>query len=246
MRLAWVAVVVVVAVLGCAGVAFAQSPPPSGPVSEPPPPPKTVFQSLKSFGSFGGNVGGMLFLSDEDASSDALVRPSLQTAFRYRFSEQWVGVSEFGFGWNAYKDKGDTVLTVMSGTVGLFRHLSDALGLDWKAGGGVGIYRWNYKIKGRSIRDPQTQLHRKGAGPGIFLGAEAEKRLSRHVTLIGTGQTHFLFTANEDDFPTAFGGNDSFVTARFGVNYHFSPYEGILWERKVKRTIRLESGRAGS
>ncbi len=246
MRLAWVAVVVVAAVLGCLGGAFAQTPPPSGPVEEPPPPPKTVFQSLKSFGSFGANAGGMIFLSDEDASKDALIRPSLQAAFRYRFSDDWVGVSEFGFGWNAYKDKGDTVLTVMSGTLGLYRHISDALGLDWKLGGGAGYYRWNYKFSGKSIRDPQTQLHYRGFGPGVFAAVETEKRLTRHVTLVTTAQSHYLITGNEDDFPTAFGGNDAFLTARFGVNYHFSPYEGILWERKVKRTIRLESGKAGS
>ena len=50
----------------------------------------------------------MLFTSDSDASKDAFVRPSMQGVFRYRFNDNWVGVGEFGFGWNAYKDKGDT------------------------------------------------------------------------------------------------------------------------------------------
>ncbi len=77
-------------------------------------------------------------------------------------------------------------------------------------------------------------------------GLEAEKRLTAHVTLLGTGQVHYIFSGNENDFPTMFGGDDSFVTARLGINYHFSPYEGILWERKVKRTIKLTSGKAGS
>ena len=249
MRLAWVALVAVVLGLGSVGAAAAQeapSPPPMGEVTEPEAAPKQILQSLVDFGSFGANVGLMRFLADEDASNDRLVRPSLQGAFRYRFNERWVGVSEWGFGWNAYKDKGDTVLTVFSGTLGFYRHLSQALDLDWKVGGGFGIYSWKYKFSGKSIRDPQTQLQYQAIDPGLFTGLEAEKRLSPHVTLHGTAQLHYIFSANEDDFPTAFGGNDAYTSLRFGVNYHFSPYEGILWEKKTKRTIRLTSGKAGS
>jgi hypothetical protein len=188
----------------------------------------------------------MRFLSDQDASDGAIIRPSMQAVFRYRFSEDWVGVGEFGFGYNAFKDKGDTVLTVMSGTIGLYRHISGALNFDWKLGAGAGFYGWNYKFNGKSIRDPETQLFLRGSGPGLFTGLEVERRIAKHVTLLMTNQYHFLFTANESDFPTLLGGNDSFFTMRFGVNYHFSPYEGILWEREQKRVIRLESGRTGS
>jgi hypothetical protein len=188
----------------------------------------------------------MRFLSDEDAADSPIIRPSLQGAFRYRFSEDWVGVGEFGFGWNSYQDKGDTVLTVTSGTLALYRHVSGFLNFDWKLGAGAGFYSWNYKYKGESIRDPETQLHLRATAPGFFTGMEVERRITKYVTLLMTTQYHFLFSANEDDYPTLLGGNDSFAAMRFGVNYHFSPYEGILWEREQKRVIRLESGRTGS
>jgi hypothetical protein len=249
MRLAWVALVAVVLGLGWTGAAAAQeapSPPPVGDVAPEAPAPKPVLQSLVDFGSFGLNAGLMRFIADSDASENPTIRPSLQAAFRYRFNEKWVGVGEFGFGWNAYKDKGDTVMTVFSGTVGAYRHISQALDLDWKLGGGIGFYRWNYKFNGRSIRDPKTELYYRAVDPGLFTAVEAEKRLSPHVTLVGTAQLHYIFSANKDDFPTAFGGNDGYVALRLGANYHFSPYEGILWEKKVKRTIRLTSGKAGS
>jgi hypothetical protein len=250
MRLGWVPLVAVVVCCLGVGEARAQGQDtgsmPTGPVSAPAATPKTVFQSLKNFGSFGADMGVMRFTSDSDASKNALVRPSMQAVFRYRFNDNWVGVSEFGFGWNAYRDKGDTVLTVMSGTLGGYRHVSDLLGLDWKVGGGVGMYRWNYKFNGRSIRDRDTQLFLRAIDPGVFVGMEAERRLAAHVTLHATTQLHYLFSANKTDFPTMLGGNDSFAVIRFGVNYHFSPYEGILWERKVKRTIKLTSGKAGS
>ena len=248
MRIAWVPPVGLMWCLAFAGAAVSQttSPPPTGAVEEPQPSGKPIFQSLKEFGSFGASAGLIRFLSDEDASKDAAARPSLQAVFRYRFSEKWVGVGEFGFGWNAYKDRGDTVLTVNSGTLGLYRHVSGVFGQDWKIGAGAGLYHWNYRYRGRSVRDPQTQLYYKATDPGVFCGMETERRLSPHVTMLAVLQTHFLFSQDKTDFPTAFGGNDSFAALRIGVNYHFSPDQGILWERKVKRTIRLTSGKAGS
>jgi hypothetical protein len=203
-------------------------------------------ESLRDFGSFGGSVGGMLFLADEDASGGAKIRPSLQGTFRFRFSENWVGVGDFGMGWNAYEGKGDTVLTVLSGTIGAYRHVANIVGLETRVGGGGGLYRWNYKFGGKSLRDPETQVFLRDVAPGIFTGFELERRMTSHVTLTGTGQLHYLFSSNKEDFPTLLGGSDAFVATRLGVNYHFSPYQGILWERKEKRVIRLESGQAGS
>lgn len=247
MRLAWVPLVVVLLGVAGAGEAIAQDPSaPTESVEEDASAPKQIFQSLRDFGSFGANAGGILFISDDDASDGAFVRPSMQSMFRYRFSENWVGVGEFGFGWNSFEDRADTVLTVLSGTVGVYRHVSGLFSMDWKLGTGVGIYSWNYKYNGKSIRDPETQLHLRAVDPGIFFGLEVEKRIAPHVTLLVTNQAHFLFSENKDDFPALLGGNDSFVAMRFGVNYHFSPYEGILWERQQKRVIRLESGRTGS
>jgi len=236
-------------VWGCwgAGAVGAQDAPlpPSEPRAEQPPS-GSVLQSLKDFGAFGANMGGMLFVGDPDASGGALIRPSLQGSFRYRFSDDWVGVGDFGFGWNAYDGKGDTVLAVTSGSLGVYRRLSRALGLDWRMGAGAGLYRWNYKFEGKSVRDPETQLRYQSIDPGVFVGCEVERRLTAYVTLLATGQFHYLLSANEDDFPSMHGGgNDAFVAMRVGVSYHFSPYQGILWERKIDRTIKLKSGRAG-
>lgn len=247
MRLAWVPVVVVVCLGVVWGTALAQEPSvPADPTTDDGSTPKRVFQSLRQFGSFGVQVGGMRFLADSDASDGALVRPSLQGVFRYRFNENWVGVGEFGFGWGAFKDRGDTVLAVTSGTIGAYRHLSSVLDFDTKIGAGLGVYRWNYKIKGKSVRDPESQLHLKDTNLGLFTGVEFERRISKHTTFLFTNQFHFLFSSNKDEFPALLGGSDAFYSFRFGVNYHFSPYEGILWERETKRVIRLESGKAGS
>lgn len=241
--------VVVFAVAGVGGaVAQEETAPaqPMTPYTDEEPIQQTVLQSLKDFGSFGSSVGGMLFLADGDVAEGALIRPSLQGTFRYRFSDSWVGVGEFGFGWNAFRERGDSVMTVTSGTLGLYRRLSGAAGLDWRLGAGAGCYRWNYKFNGRSLRDSQTKVFYRAFDPGLFAGLEVERRLTGHVTLLATTQIHTIFSKNKTDFPARFGDDDSFTAFRVGINYHFSPYEGILWERKVKRTIRLTSGKAGS
>ena len=67
------------------------------------------------------------------------------------------------------------MLTVSSGTLGAYRHFSQAVALDWKFGGGFGIYSWNYKYGGKSIRDPETQLHYRGFDPGLFIGGRGRK-----------------------------------------------------------------------
>ena len=66
---------------------------------------------------------------------------------------------------------------------------------DLRAAAGAGFYRWNYKYKGKSLRDSRirstrrgpfdagTQRFYRGISPGGYLGLEAERRLTRHVTL---------------------------------------------------------------
>lgn len=202
-----------------------------------------IFESLTGFTGYGFTVGGFKLLGGELAGKSQ-VRPLLQGAFRYRFNESWQGVGEFGFGWSSFEAKGDTVMTTTFGTLGLLRSVTELLGADVRAGGGLGFYRWNYKFNGKSIRDDVTQRFYRGFVPGFYLGAEAERRLTQHVTATGSLQNHYIFTSS-DKFQSLFDGNYDALTFRFGLNYHFSPYEGIIWERKETKRIRLESGKAG-
>lgn len=216
---------------------------------------KTVFQSLSQFSSYGA-TGGLMKVFGGDLGKDAQIRPVMQGVLRYRFSEIWVGTGEFGFGWNSFKDQGDTVLTFNFGTLGAARRIAQRYGLDVRAAAGAGFYRWNYKHKGKSLRDSHivndpfegptdlgTQRFYRGIAPGGYLGLEAERRLTRHVTLITLLQAHYVLTADRDLYRYLFDSNHALLSWRLGANYHFSPYEGILWERKGQKKIRLESGR---
>jgi hypothetical protein len=203
-----------------------------------------VFQSLKDFSSYGVALGGMRVFGGP-LGSKAQVKPMLQGVFRYRFSDDWVGVGEFGFGWNSFKDKADTVLTFTMGTLGVARRFTEFGGNDVRLGLGLGVYRWNYKWHGKTIQDNQTWRDQRGMAPGGYLGVEGERRLSRHMTFILSAQQHFVFLSDSKKFVSLFDRNYPFLGFRIGVNYHFSPAEGILWERKTSRKIRLESGKEG-
>jgi hypothetical protein len=205
---------------------------------------KTVFQSLSEFGSYGAS-GGLMKVMGGDLGPDSRLRPVMQGVFRYRFSERWVGTTEFGFGWNAFKDQGDSVLTFHFGTLGAARKISERFGMEVRAGAGAGFYRWNYKFKGKSLRDPETQRFYRGIAPGGYLALEGERRLTRHVTLLTVLQGHYVATSDSELFRSRFDRNHAIVSWRLGANYHFSPYEGILWERKGPKKIRLESGKEG-
>jgi hypothetical protein len=226
-----------------AGIAAAQSGPADIRVDES----KTQgsgFQSLKDFSSYGVSLGGMKIFGGS-LGKKAVIRPILQGVFRYRFSDNWIGIAEGGFGWNAFNTGQDTVLTFTMGTLGAGRRISQFGGMDVHLTGGVGFYRWNYKVNGFSVRDHQTYRYYRGMDPGGYLGLEAERRFARHVTLTGALQQHNVFSSDTSKYKSLFDRNYPYLSARLGMNYHFSPAEGILWERKASHKIRLESGREG-
>jgi hypothetical protein len=215
--------------------------------------PAVNFPSLNQFSSYGFSTG-LMKVQGGDLGKNAQVKPVLQAVFRYRFNDTWTGVGEFGFGWNSFKDQGDTVLAFNFGTLGAARSIGRHLGTEMRAAGGVGFYRWNYKYKGNSLRDsegrlvggvpgPGTQRFYRGIDPGLYVGLESEYRLTRHVTLLGILQQHYVFTADKEKFNRLFDENHGILSFRLGANFHFSPYEGILWTRNTQQKIRLESGR---
>lgn len=246
---------VLLGALSVCGTGLAQESPGDGGLSGEQP--RTVLQSLNQFSGIGASTGAFNLLTG-DFGGDPKARPMLQGLFRYRFNDRWVGTGEGGFGWSAFDGQGDTVLTFTYGTLGVARRIGAAFGLDWRALAGAGIYRWHYKYKGKSLRDSNpvegpdgllvddgTQRRYRALAPGGYLGAEAEYRLTRHVTLLGMTQLHYVFTADEEHYHYLFDQNHAFLGTRLGVVYHFSPYEGILWESKKDTRIRLESGREG-
>jgi hypothetical protein len=250
-----VAAAAVVAVAALVVPARAQERPGDILVNEAKKPRASVFPSLSQFSGYGMSTGYMKVMGG-DLGKKTQAKPVMQMLFRYRFSETWIGVGEFGFGWNSFKDAGDTVLTFNFGTLGAARRVGHIYGSDLRASAGLGFYRFNYKFNGQSLRDsrgplvggvyePGTQRFYRGIAPGGYIGLEDEYRLTRHVTLLGLLQQHYVLTADKDRFNSIFDKNYAILSFRLGVTFHFSPYEGILWEGKKVKKIRLESGKEG-
>ncbi len=217
---------------------------------------KSAYQSLKDFSSYGASFGVVKIMGGD--MGQGAIRPLMQGVFRYRFSDRWIGVGEFGYGWNAYGSSKNTqtqpVLAITYGTLGAARRFSTFLGTDLRSAAGLGFYRWDYKSHGASILDSYrnssgevvgTQRPYRGMSPGGYIGLEGERRIARHVTVVGLLQQHYILTKDSEKFSRLFDSNHPMLGVRIGVNYHFSPNEGILWERKGTKKLRLESGKDG-
>jgi hypothetical protein len=187
-----------------------------------------VSPSLNKFASFGASMGFMKWVFDVDVAEGARVKPMLKGVFRYRFNQTWVLVGESGFGWNDYEEPENTVSTVFPTTMSLYRRIREPFGVALYLGAGPGVYFWDHKRKGKTFRDPWTDNFQKGWEPGLALTLEAERQFWPQITLTLTVQNHYLFSTGKDDLPAAFGDDDDFLDARLGVNFHWSPTQGII------------------
>jgi hypothetical protein len=200
---------------------------------------------LNGMGSFGISLGGMNWLADADARTfdgDAhgeggTAQPRLigKAVFRYRLNTNWLIALESGFGWNSYPDSDDLVLWVIPTTVGLERRFRDISGFTTSFLFGAGVYVWGQRRHGEFLLDAVTQRDYHAADPGLFGGLVAETHIAAHVTFTGMVAAHYIYSAHKDDFKDRLGGDDVFAEMRLGVNYYFSPYEGLISGRESDR-----------
>jgi len=188
---------------------------------------------LNSLASFGVAGGVMQWLADDDARSfdgqSAQMRPMAKAVFRYRFNTDWLGAIEAGYGWNGYAESGDLTLVVIPLTIGVERRVAELWTMTTSLTAGTGIYVWGLRRDGEFLRDPETSEERQATDPGVYLGASGEFHVSSHVTSTIHWNWHYILSTHADDFPSALGGDDLFTELRIGLNYYFSPYEGLIW-----------------
>ncbi len=189
---------------------------------------------LNGLASFGASAGIMRWFADKDAAKynghAAQMRPIGKAVFKYRVNPTW-GVSvETGFGWNSYGGSGDLVTWVIPNTIGLERHIGEAWGASTSLNFGAGAYVWGRILDGDFMRDPESWKVLHAVEPGVYVGTGGEFHASDHVTCSIQTTLHFMLSLHKNDFPAELGGNDLFGDVRFGVNYYFSPYEGLIWK----------------
>jgi hypothetical protein len=79
------------------------------------------------------------------------------------------------------------------------------------------------------VKDPVSFKDLHATEPGVYAGVAAEKYLAGHVTVAVHTCAHYIHSIHGDDFPGRMGGDDVFLDLRIGLNYYFSPYEGLIW-----------------
>lgn len=206
----------------------------------------TIGTELNGFGSFGVSLGLMRWFADADArrlrtaveqpdggwtytdGSSAQVRPIGKAVFRYRVNSTYLVSVETGFGWNSYANSNDTVTWVIPTTAGVERRVGELWGTTTSLCFGGGAYVWGRRQQGDFLLEPQTSRKLHGVDPGLYVGGVGEFHLSNHVTCAIHSTLHYVLNLHDDDFPVAMGGDDLFADLRIGVNYYFSPYEGMV------------------
>ncbi len=186
-------------------------------------------------GAISGVVGGMLYLADEDSKDSAKPRPSFGGTGEYSMSARSAVRLDITVGWNAYSPSAEDrerfghpkpVKIVNSNILSYIRRINPDSERFLYAGGGFGLYYWRYKISGKFQHDGDANK-KIGSGkifsfdPGVHALAGYEYPLSESVSLQAEALGHFIFSANEEDRPSGWNGNDAYVAIRLGVKVYF-------------------------
>ncbi len=197
-----------------------------------------ISPALNGHGGFGISLGVMRWLADADArefpgdeefpeGGSAQLRPIGKAMFRYRIDSQWVLSIEIGYGFNGYKNSGDTVLFTIPTTFSLERRIGEIRGATTAVSFGAGAYVWGLRRSGQYLRDPVTYKALHTVDPGILLGLTSEFHVGRAVTFMAALTGNYIFSVHGSDFEGYLGGNKAYADLRIGLNYYFSPYEGF-------------------
>ena len=195
-----------------------------------------VGAELNGLASFGASLGlfrwwdkndGMGAAEFEGQAAD--IRPTGKAVFHYRVNTDWMVSVETGFGWNGYAESNDVTTYVIPITVGMERRLTDLWGMTTSVTFGGGPYIWGRWERGLYMLDPVTSRPLHAVDPGVYGGLAGEFHVSEHVTCAANFTLNSIFSTHGDNFKGMLGGTKLYSDLRFGVNYYFSPYEGLIW-----------------
>jgi len=194
-------------------------------------------------------LGAGFYLADDESSDGGSPRPEFGAVAEYATSARWSLRMSYSWGWTAYPSsrtptdanirERNPVKILAPITFGWVRRFDPESERNFYVGAGFGLYWWQYRISGNVQRDPQTLVDIESSkvfdtfDPGVYGQFGYERPLSGRLSVRGEVLAHYVFAANEDDFPgpeedsidfgkvAVFDGNDLFVNARLGVTLYF-------------------------
>ena len=175
----------------------------------------------------GASGGGMIFTTGEDFSTGSL-RPIGQVVFKYNFTQNWSGVLESGFGWNAYPtadpNLDDTLAVVIPTTVGGQYRFQFQESHFWpQVGAGLGLYSLGIKDTFRTWAETAAGERYTWTRPGAYAKLGGEYIFDNAAAINVDLLWHAVLSKDTNRYPDKWGNqNTSFFQFRVGANYYFS------------------------
>ena len=201
---------------------------------------------LTGMAAVGLRAGGALFrgglnfdrtdLSNPARTFDNSISPRLtgDLVFSYVWSDHVTFDLTTGWAWSRLKSDApganDSFFVATSVPIIIGARYLARDNQPWRpyAGVGGGVYWWSVLTHnlGPAV-DPSTFARFRHAVPGVYGTLGVEKRFSKYMTGTGDLVYHYMFSKDENRWPSGFNGNKSYMELRLGVNFYFSVSERI-------------------
>jgi hypothetical protein len=196
-------------------------------------------------GSLGGTIGAPFVTADSVTAAGQSPRLNLQGTFQYVMTPRTRIAASFGYGWVAYKEGTlapykvvgpttpdstefrDLMLTKFIPIELTLIHAFKDQGKGWVPYLGLGASLTEIQIVNDldKIKDPVTYETYVNWAPGVHARAGTEYFLpsNKNVAFDWNAHWSYLFSKDEERFPSGFTGPHSYLTINFGVNVYFWP-----------------------
>lgn len=185
---------------------------------------------LVGSGGVGFRGGSLIFTQDKQVKDAASARLSGDLTFSYVYSDHITADVIVGYGWSRLDTGTDQywLLNSVPITLGARYALKDGKVYRPFLGAGGGMYVWSILTRRLDVtKDPVTFERLRRADFGFYGTAGVERRMSKHITMIGDGSYHYILAKDTADFPSGFNGNKGYYQFRLGLALFFSTSERI-------------------
>ena len=188
-------------------------------------------QELTGSGGVGIRGGTIFFTQDESISEDASPRLAGDLVLSYAWTDRITADVTIGWEW-ARLDTDDpnyyatTIVPLFP--IGVRYQIRPDPVMRPYVGGGGGLYNWSILTEDLGAsKDPITFERLRRVDFGVYGLVGVERRMSKHITMVGEGAYTHIFAADEESFPAGYNGDKAYFSARIGVSFWFSLSERI-------------------
>lgn len=188
-------------------------------------------QDLTGSGGVGIRGGTIFFTQDETIAEDASPRLSGDLVLSYAWTDRLTADVTIGWEWARLEtdDPNYYVANIVPlFPIGVRYQLRPNPSMSPYVGGGAGLYNWSILTEDLgAAKDPITFERLRRVDFGFYGVAGVERRMSKHITMVGEGTYTYILAADEASFPAGYNGNKAYFSARIGVSFWFSLSERI-------------------